>query len=482
MRLGASLCGRYRVETLIGLGGMSAVYAGRHRNGHAVAIKILHERFRDAGSNQAVRREARLANTIEHPVIVPVIDDDMTEDGCVFLVMPLLRGETLRARAARLGGKLHPFDVITATHALLGAVGAAHALGIVHRDIKPENVFATDDGAVRLLDFGIGRSIAEDDSSLATHSGRTIGTPAFMSPEHARGRRAEIDGRSDLWSLGAMMYTLLSGRFVHEAETSAETMAFAATRAARPLGEVAPNVPGPLRDVVDRALSPLREGRFQTADAMARALEEACERAFGRLLASLPPLVSRASVVDGPDLLATERPLDQGGIAGDGASIEALLSHVPTTTSPVSAVAPQGAPFASGRPRTRLSSGRALAFSLLAVGGLAFAVASVAPPKSQRSPQAAVAGAEPPGAPVVQVAPQEAPPVVAPPKDPVAVAPPKVPVAVAPPRVPIAVALSKPKPAPAERKASSNPSPSKECDPPYSLDDAGHHVYRPECM
>src|ERR1700760_2039418 len=99
-RLGSSLSGRYSVLRLIGLGGMAAVYAGVHRNGHTVAIKILHERLAtDPEIERLFRREAQLANRVAHPGVVPVIDDDVTEDGCVFLVMPLLRGETLRARA-----------------------------------------------------------------------------------------------------------------------------------------------------------------------------------------------------------------------------------------------------------------------------------------------------------------------------------------------------------------------------------------------
>src|ERR1700689_598095 len=112
-RLGSSLCGRYQLKRVIGIGGMAAVYAGVHRNGHAVAIKILHEQLAtDPEIERLFRREAQLANKIDHPGVVPVIDDDVTEDGCVFLVMPLLEGETLRARATRLGRKLPVEEVV----------------------------------------------------------------------------------------------------------------------------------------------------------------------------------------------------------------------------------------------------------------------------------------------------------------------------------------------------------------------------------
>ena len=268
---------------------MGAVYAGEQRDGRAVAIKILHEGLAwDPDIERRFRREAQLANEIGHPGVVPVIDHGVTDDGCVFLVMPLLEGETLGARAKRHeGGKLPLTEVVVVAHAVLGALGAAHAKKIVHRDVKPENIFLTSGGEVRVLDFGIGRFFETTDPALATQTGRAVGTPAFMSPEQALGRTREVDGRTDLWALGATMFSLLTGKFVHEGETGSEICALAATRAARLLGEVAPEVPEGVRGVVDRALRFAREERWGSAEAMGEALRGAWEGEVGEELAQL---------------------------------------------------------------------------------------------------------------------------------------------------------------------------------------------------
>ncbi|MGO8999318.1 MAG: protein kinase domain-containing protein [Polyangiaceae bacterium] len=328
-RLGSSLCGRYSILRLIGIGGMAAVYAGVHRNGHAVAIKILHERLAtDPEIERLFRREAQLANRVGHPGVLPVIDDDVTEDGCVFLVMPLLEGETLRARAERQGRKLPIAEVVVLAHSLLETLAAAHAKKIVHRDIKPENVFVTTAGEVKVLDFGIGRFFESNEPGSATRSGRALGTPAFMAPEQALGRMREVDGRTDIWALGATMFSLLSGRFVHEAESPTEIAVLAATRPARSLGEVAPEVPTALREVVDRALSFKREGRWADAGEMDRALLGACEAALGLVASSLPslavPLPERGEDLD---TVATHVPEVQP-IAG---SPESRFSNIPRT-------------------------------------------------------------------------------------------------------------------------------------------------------
>ncbi|MGO9711583.1 MAG: protein kinase domain-containing protein [Polyangiaceae bacterium] len=286
-RIGSTLCGRYRIGRLIGIGGMAAVYASRHRNGHEVAIKILHERLSmDPESERLFRREALLSNQIRSPGIVPVIDDDVSEDGCVFLVMPLLEGETLRARAASSGGKLPIVEVVSVAHHVLSTLEKAHAAKIVHRDIKPENIFLSRDGGVLVLDFGIARFF-EVGESTSTRSGRAVGTPAFMSPEQALGRVNEVDGRTDVWAVGATMFALLSGKHVHQGATAGETLVLAATRPPPRLGELASNVPAPLCAVVDRALAFSRAERWPTAAAMNAALVAAYEESSGRPASSL---------------------------------------------------------------------------------------------------------------------------------------------------------------------------------------------------
>jgi serine/threonine protein kinase/tetratricopeptide (TPR) repeat protein len=320
-RVGAPpLCGRYRILRLLGIGGMGAVYAGRHRNGHPVAIKILHERWGATPElEKQFRREAQLANTVNHPAIVPVTDDDVSEDGCVFLVMPLLQGESVRARWERSSRRLPVEEVLSIAHAVLGALAAAHAAKIVHRDIKPDNLFLTPDG-VRILDFGIARFFEASDPALATKSGRAVGTPAFMAPEQALGRSLEIDGRTDLWALGATMFALLSGRLVHEAGNSSEILILAGTRSAPPLVGHAPDVPEAICAVVDRALAFKRADRWETAEEMDRALSAAVKSALGKSTSALvaPVVDSGSAVLDPPT--ATERLL-----------VEAESPHAPPT-------------------------------------------------------------------------------------------------------------------------------------------------------
>src|SRR5262249_10180338 len=131
-----------------------------------------------------------------------------------------------------------------------------------------------------------------NDPASATRSGRAVGTPAFMAPEQARGRLREIDGRTDLWAVGATMYSLLSGRYVHEAETATEVVILAATKPAPPMAEVAPDVPPAIRDVIDRALAFERDPRWPDAASMDRALLAACEAALGQPVSDLPPIAT----------------------------------------------------------------------------------------------------------------------------------------------------------------------------------------------
>ena len=170
-----------------------------------------------------------------------VLDDEVDDDGAVFLVMELLEGETLEARWERCGRRLDAKEVAILMRDLLDVLATAHAKGIVHRDLKPENLFLTSDGTLKVLDFGIAR--LREASPSATRSGHVMGTPAFMPPQQALGRVREVDALSDVWAVGATAFTLLSGRLVHEGQTPEEMMVQAATKPARALASVAPSVP-----------------------------------------------------------------------------------------------------------------------------------------------------------------------------------------------------------------------------------------------
>jgi serine/threonine-protein kinase len=246
---------------------MAAVYAATHRNGKRVALKMLHS---EVSTNTEVRQrfidEGYAANRVGHPGAVSVIDDDVAEDGSAFLVMDLLDGETLETRLQRRG-KLWPGEVLPITGALLDVLAAAHDKGIVHRDIKPDNVFITRKGEVKLLDFGIARLI-QPGRPRTTQSGATMGTPAFMPPEQARGRWDQLDGRTDLWSVGATMFLALTGQQVRIADTPNEELLLAMTQRPPSLEEVGMTFPVALVELVDRALAFEQEDRWADARAM----------------------------------------------------------------------------------------------------------------------------------------------------------------------------------------------------------------------
>ncbi len=280
-RVGTVLRGKYRILAVLGAGGMATVYAAAHRNGSRVAIKILHEELSFLPSMRArFLREGYLANRVGHAGAVRVIDDDVAEDGAAFLVMELLRGETLRARSRRAGGRLPCREVLALGRDLLEVLRAAHGAGIVHRDIKPDNLFLTTSRVLKVLDFGIAR-LEDELGPHATATGARIGTPAYMPPELALGRSADVDARTDVWSVGAALFNLISGSIVHEGETSAEIAVRAATTPARSLAAVAPGTPGPIVALVDRALAFRREDRWPSAAAMSEALSAAYAAAYG---------------------------------------------------------------------------------------------------------------------------------------------------------------------------------------------------------
>lgn len=270
--IGRMLCGKWRIERLLGVGGMSFVFAATHRNGNRVAIKVLKpELAAHATVRQRFLREGYIANRVGHDAAAAVLDDNASEEGLFFLVVELVRGETLDAYSQRRGGRVPASDVAQLSEQLLEVVAAAHQNQIIHRDIKPSNVFRTPEGRIKLLDFGIA-TIRESAIVSHTASGAVLGTPAFMSPEQARGRHDEVDVRADVWAVGATMFRLLSGRLVHVRATPHETMIATATEPAESLAVLCPDLPKALTRIVDTALKLDPKQRFQTAASMLAAL------------------------------------------------------------------------------------------------------------------------------------------------------------------------------------------------------------------
>lgn len=271
-RVGQTLGGKWRLDRVIGVGGMAAVYEATHRNRNRVAIKMLHSTLSlDAGTRHRFLREGYVANTIRHEGAVQVLDDDVTEDGVAYLVMELLEGESVEERMNRKGGCLGLTEALQITEELLDVLAAAHDQGVVHRDIKPDNLFLTQSGRLKVLDFGIAR-LHQGDSSQ-TKVGSFMGTPAYCAPEQARGRWDEVDARTDLFSVGANLFACITGRHVHEAETSSEQLALAISATAPSLREALPQAPEELVELVDRALSYTKDERYQSARAMKAAVK-----------------------------------------------------------------------------------------------------------------------------------------------------------------------------------------------------------------
>jgi len=271
-RVGTTVSEKWKLERLLGVGGMAAVYHASHRNGTQRALKILHPEFA-AHSDLRARflREAYITNKVGHAGVVAVLDDGVDDAGAPYLVMQLLAGETLNDRANRLEGKRMPLGAVLILSSMaLSILEAAHAQGIVHRDVKPENLFWTAERELKLLDFGIARV---REQARVTRTGLPMGTPGFMAPEQALGRWDEIDARTDVWAVGATMFTLLSGTSVHTSTNASERVIDTATRPVRSLGAVLPSLPLSVVKAVDRALAFEPSQRFPDARTMRLELE-----------------------------------------------------------------------------------------------------------------------------------------------------------------------------------------------------------------
>ncbi len=268
-RVGSTLNAKWQLERLLGVGGMGAVFAAKHRNGARAAVKILHaELARETEIRDRFLREGKIANTVDHPARVPVTDDDLSDAGEPFLVMDLLEGGTLNELRHREGGTISLEETLRIFETVLDLLSRCHEVGIVHRDIKPGNIFITDDGEVKVLDFGVARMREVGSNLEATRTGTAIGTPSYIAPEQALGLTSQVDGRSDIFSVGACMYVALTGKRLNHARTEAESFVMAATQAAPSIANLAPDLPVEIVACVDRALAFEREKRFQDAASM----------------------------------------------------------------------------------------------------------------------------------------------------------------------------------------------------------------------
>ncbi|HEY8075830.1 MAG TPA: serine/threonine-protein kinase [Labilithrix sp.] len=329
-RLGRVL-GKYRLDDVLGAGGTSIVYAATEvTTGSRVAVKLLHDYLsRSAEVCRRFVREGYLSNMIGHPGMVRVVDDGTSDTGEAYLVLELLEGETLEQRRLSAGGTLPVDEVLGYGDALLAVLEAAHAQHVVHRDIKPSNLLVTKDGVLKVLDFGIAR-IVDDGPASATKTGQMVGTPAFMPPEQALSRPREVDARTDLWAVGATMFTLLSGETVHVAESSSEHLVKAATVPARSLVKALPAVPANVEALVAKALEFSKSERWQSASEMRAELAKVRKDPGHRIgISTGPP--SRRLKSELPTYVTGDRPEPSSGRISEATM--SLTGEHPRTTS-----------------------------------------------------------------------------------------------------------------------------------------------------
>jgi serine/threonine-protein kinase len=283
---GDLVSGKYRLLRQLGRGGMGSVWAARNElTDRDFAIKFLLPEL--AQNRDALHRfflEARACGQIKHPAVVAVYDMGQAEDGTPYLVMELMEGEGLDHRLER-SGVFRPGEAAAFVAFIARGLEEAHIRGLVHRDLKPGNVFfAIDDrGEVvpKVLDFGVSKATAlADPKFVRTNTGAVLGSPAYMSPEQARGDE-DIDGRSDVWSLGVILYETLTGKTPFDGANYNQLMVSILMDGHRPAIELNPAIGKELSDLVELALEKDRDKRIRTARELAERLESIATRITG---------------------------------------------------------------------------------------------------------------------------------------------------------------------------------------------------------
>ena len=268
-RLQSGLASRYRIERELGRGGMATVFLAHDlRHDRPVALKVLHPDLAATLGLERFQREVKVAARLQHPHILTLHDSGET-DGQLWFTMPFVEGESLRERLRR-EMQLSLDDALRIANDAARALEYAHHHGVVHRDIKPENLLLTTDGSTLVADFGIARALTGADDQL-TQTGMSVGTPAYMSPEQAAGDRS-LDARSDIYSLGCVLFEMLAGEPPFTGPTAQAIIAKRFSGQIPRLRRVRPSVPDGVEQAILRALAPVVADRFATAADFARAL------------------------------------------------------------------------------------------------------------------------------------------------------------------------------------------------------------------
>ncbi len=276
MKAGDVIASKYELVSKVGQGGMGSVWRVAHTStGREFAIKFLHAAVATSeDSRQRFVQEARASARINHPNIIDIFDVGETDDGTLYLVMELLDGISL-GEALRSDPPFSARDLLLILAECCTALSAAHAAGVIHRDIKPPNLFLHRDRGTgfvtaKVLDFGVSKVIAGDDG-VSTHTGSLLGSPRYMSPEQAHSA-ASADARSDVWSLGVVLFEALTGRFPHDGDSSNSLVVAIATRPPKTIESVAPQLPQAIRLLIDDCLKPQAQRVASTDELLDRIL------------------------------------------------------------------------------------------------------------------------------------------------------------------------------------------------------------------
>lgn len=316
-RSGTTLSGKYLVEELLGAGAFASVHSATDRNGRRVAIKVVHPEFAARPDfRERFLRELYVANDVDHPGVVRVLDDDVAEDGCTFLVMDLLHGQTIEGLWERHGRRLPLKLVLAVGFHLCDVLVAAHDAGIAHRNLKPAKLFVTRAAQLKVLAFG-GANLNDGGTPKSLDPAKGFGTASLMASEHASGGgTSKVDPSNDLWDVGATMFLLLSGREVPKGESTDRRRArIGVPSIATVTSEIDPRFAA----FIDRAMAAEPGDRWQTAAEMRDAISAVSLALHGEVTPNL--------ATDSATLLA-DAPMSSSGLVDTGADAARVVEHV----------------------------------------------------------------------------------------------------------------------------------------------------------
>jgi eukaryotic-like serine/threonine-protein kinase len=391
--VGSVIADTYIIEALIGQGGMGSVFLATHNRlpGKRVAIKMLHVELNNEEVLARFRREATIATQLDHPNIVRVDDFNVHEDGTPYLILEYLEGENL---AQRLKAGPLPLDQVMAIVRMVGsAIAAAHQLGYVHRDLKPQNIFLIPteiDGrfveVAKVLDFGISK--LRNSTTVKTQENTLLGTPQYMAPEQASAKHGDVDERTDVFALGAIVYEMFAGAPAFAGESIPAVVYRVVHDDPDPLAKVAPGTPPAVIAAVEKAMQKEQADRFPTVSAFVEALT-------GR------PLVQRSSMISlSPDRVAPTSTGKRSGQAAFANTIDSGKLDKDTVSPHAATVASQGGTRpvptidTSGPTVTDGQRSRAWILGVAAVGALALGAALFFALRKDKQPAAQLVVAE----------------------------------------------------------------------------------------